>query len=428
MRLSAAELKKEVQDQLDSNFALEFLDTNNYEENERDSNNDVLNIFSSAYHSSKRIESKNINESKRDLRSYLRWQLQLSKFSKIDREIAEEIIKNINSDGFLIIEESDLYKKFRNVSNKKISLILNRIQRFDPPGVGAFNLQESLLIQVKQLPNKLDCKEIAIELLKKNFQLFLEKNFQKLKESMEISNHELKRTFLLIRLLSPFPGREINKKETSYIKPEILVRKKSNEWAVELMTNALPRIKINSKYAELIKKSDDYKNDKRFQNDLRRATWLIESLRKREKALLQVSKCIMNFQLDFLQYGQEAIKPMKLEDIASIVGLHQSTISRITNKKYVQTPNGIFELKFFFSKGSKMNNGKLISSLSIKEKIKKIIKLEASDKPYSDQKIKEMLKKEGIDISRRAITKYRENLSLPSSYERKKNLLFENKL
>ncbi len=423
LQLSAAELKQEVQDRLYSNFLLEKIETKPTEFYDYENKKEVFSLsFLSGKISNEIFEKEQKNSSNRNLKSYLIWQMQMSNFSKTEREIAEEIIKNINSDGFLMLDKFQINKNLKrsNISEKKISLVLNRIQSFDPPGIGASNLKDSLLIQARQLPDKLDCKDRIIELLENYFHLLIKKNFKKIKEEMNISKYDLDKTLLLVRLLNPAPGKEIENEKTNYIEPEVNVVKKNGKWDVVLIASALPKIKINYSYAELIKETRDYQNDTRFKGDLKQANWLIESIKKREDALLKVSRCIIDNQIGFLHHGELAMIPMKLADIAEKVGLHESTISRITEKKYIQTPKGIFELKYFFSSGSKLINGNLISSLAIKEKIKNIIDLENPQKPLSDQLIKNILEQEGIYISRRAITKYRVNLLIPSSYKRKK--------
>jgi RNA polymerase sigma-54 factor len=237
---------------------------------------------------------------------------------------------------------------------------------------------------------------------------------------MKLKREELEQVIVLIQSLYPRPGSQVQEAQTEYVVPDVLVKKAGAAWKVELNTDALPRLRINSNYAGMIRRADNSADNLSLKNHLQEARWFIKSLQSRSETLLRVASCIVERQRGFLEYGEEAMKPLVLHDIADSLGLHGSTISRVTTRKYMYTPRGVFELKYFFSSHVGTEQGGTCSSTAIRALIKKHIQAEKPEKPLSDSKITELLSGQGIQVARRTVAKYRESLSIPSSSERKR--------
>ena len=357
------------------------------------------------------------------LHEHLRWQMQLTPFSDTDRAIAEFIIDAINDDGYLGMSLADIHQELINdleIEEDEIEAVLHRIQNFDPPGVGARDLKESLLLQLKQFPLESPWLEPARQLINNHFDLLAKREYAQLTRRLKISEEELKLIIQLIQSLNPRPGSQITASQPEYIVPDVIVSKNNNQWKVELNPDAAPRLRVNPHYASLIKQVNNNDDNTYLKNHLQEARWFIKSLVSRNETLLKVASSIVERQTDFLEHGDEAMKALVLHDIAEAVGMHESTISRVTSKKYMHTPRGIFELKYFFSSHVSTSNGGECSATAIRALLKKLIATENTNKPLSDSKLATILGDQGINVARRTVAKYREAMAIPPSNERKR--------
>jgi RNA polymerase sigma-54 factor len=358
------------------------------------------------------------------LQDHLRWQMQLTPFSETDRTIAESIIDSINDDGYLGTSVEDIHQaladELEELELDEVTAVLHRIQFFDPPGVGARDLRENLLIQLKQLPLDVEWQRQAIELVDKHFDLLANRDYAQLMRRMKLNEDQLKAVMQVIQSLNPRPGSQITTARPEYIVPDVIVKKVKGQWRVELNPDAAPRLRINAQYANMIKDVNNSADTTYLKNHLQEARWFIKSLASRNETLLKVATSIVERQRAFLEYGEEAMKALVLHDVAEEVGMHESTISRVTTKKYMHTPRGIFELKYFFSSHVSTTDGGECSATAIRALIKKMIAAEDSNKPLSDSKIANVLSEQGINVARRTVAKYREAMAIPPSNERKR--------
>lgn len=321
------------------------------------------------------------------------------------------IIGNLDEKGFFNMPLDILAKK-ENIKVEKLKNILDIVKTFDPPGIGAKDIKECLSIQL--INKKLD-NTVAYKIIKYYFKELLNGNFDLIKKKLNISDYRLQENIKIISKLSPNPIVNISNQGVNYIVPDIYIYKNNKKWQIDLNRQGIYNLKINYFYKKVAnnKESKTYINEK-----IQSANWLIKSLEEREKTIYKISKAILKRQINFFNYGVKHLKPMILNDIASDVNMHESTISRVARSKFVHTERGIFELKFFFNNYLKTNNG-ILSSKSVKEQIFEIIKEENKKNPYSDESILQKLNSTGIKISRRTITKYRKQLQIPSSHKRK---------
>ena len=362
------------------------------------------------------------------LKDHLLWQMELTPFSPRDHAIASFIIDAINDDGYLIVPLEELQKTISQqaltdleepLELKEVQIVLHQIQQFDPLGVGARDLKECLLLQLKQFsPNMPDLNEMKY-MVENYLPLLAKKNYPQLKSKMKISEERLKILLKKLKRLNPKPGLSILSKKSEYIIPDVIVQKQQGIWVVDLNMEFSPHIRINPSYAALVKRADSSRDNLFLKEQLTEARWFLKSLQNRNDTLLRVARCIVEKQTDFLEKGAEAMKPLILRDVASELNLHESTISRVTTKKYLLTPRGTFELKHFFSSHLHKAGGEECSSTAIRAFIKKIIANEQPKKPLSDHAIAKLLAKEGIPIARRTVAKYRETLAIPASHDRK---------
>ena len=361
------------------------------------------------------------------LESHLLWQLNLTPMAESDRVIALAIIDAITDDGLLGTSIDDLCATLaqNNQSTEapptedEVTEILQRIQRFDPVGVGARDLRECLLIQLEQLDEATPWLNEAKLLVDQFLALLGSKDFAALVRQTQLSEHELSQVVALIRTLQPRPGAALLLNQTDYEVPDVLVRKEKGRWLVELNPDTLPKVRINSTYAGMIKSVPAGPDKDYLRDNLQDAKWFLKSLQTRHDTLLKVATKIIEVQKDFLELGPEAMKPLILADIAEQVDLHESTISRVTNRKYLATPRGLYELKYFFSSHVGTATGGEVSSTAIRALIRKVTAEENPRKPLSDSKIAAILSEQNINVARRTVAKYRESLSIPPSNERK---------
>lgn len=369
------------------------------------------------------------------LQDHLLWQLNLTPMSDRDRIIAMTIIDAVEPTGLLnqsLLEIFDgLYERWQNAANEaalssdeqleldEVQAVLHRVQQFDPPGVAAQDLRECLLIQLNQLdintPWLIDAKEVVSDYL----DLLASHDYKTLIRKSGIRENTLREAIKLIQTLNPQPGNAIDSERTEYVVPDVYVSKQAGRWRVELNPDSTPRLSINKQYAAMIKRADNSHDNTILKNHLQEARWFLKSLESRNETLLKVASAIMNHQRNFLEYGAEAMKPLVLHEIAGSVELHESTVSRVTTNKYIHTPRGLFELKYFFSSHVPTTGGGECSSTAIRALIKKLVAAENPKKPLSDSQIADLLEKQGIQVARRTIAKYREALNIAPSNERK---------
>ncbi|WP_090940655.1 RNA polymerase factor sigma-54 [Azotobacter beijerinckii] len=357
------------------------------------------------------------------LQSHLLWQLNLAPMSDTDRLIAVTLIDSISSDGYLEASLEEILTSLDpelDIELDEVEMVLRRIQQFEPAGVAARDLSESLLLQLRQLPIDTPWLEEAKRLARDYLDLLGNRDFAQLMRRMKLKEEELRPVIELIQSLNPRPGAQIEASEPEYVVPDVIVRKHNERWLVELNQEAMPRLRINPHYAGFIRRADASADNTFMRNQLQEARWFIKSLQSRNETLMKVATQIVEHQRGFLDYGEEAMKPLVLHDIAEAVGMHESTISRVTTQKYMHTPRGIYELKYFFSSHVSTAEGGECSSTAIRAIIKKLVAAENPKKPLSDSKIAGLLEEQGIQVARRTVAKYRESLSIAPSSERKR--------
>ncbi len=356
------------------------------------------------------------------LHDHLSWQLNLTPFSDLDRNIAVTIIDAVNEDGYLTTTLEEIHSALADdeVALDEVEAVLHRIQQFDPPGVAARNPRECLLLQLQQLPKETRWLDAALRLVGDYFDLLANQDHQQIKRQLKLSDDELSEVIRLIRTLSPHPGTAIADSQAQYVVPDVFVSKKNNRWVVELNPSVTPRLRINTDYAKLIRRADSSDANTYLKNHLQEARWFLKSLLSRNQTLLKVATKIVEVQRNFFEYGEEAMRPLVLRDIAEALEMHESTISRVTTQKYMYTPRGTFEFKYFFSSHVSTAAGGECSATAIRALIKKLVAAEKPSKPLSDNKIASILTDQGINIARRTIAKYREAMAIPPSNERKR--------
>mgnify|MGYP001821692123 CR=1 FL=1 len=361
---------------------------------------------------------ENLLTRKPSLTDHLMWQLGLSRLENREREIAAQIIGNVDDDGYLQLSIEEVSAQ-TGCDPEQAEKVLAAVQDFDPPGVASRSLQECLLKQVEQL----DMTEDPVGIILRDHINDLEtRRYQVIARCLQIPLDDVFSAAKFISSLDPRPGSQFGQEDVHYIIPDIFVYKISDEYVVVLNDEGLPNLRINSFYRNALSGAEplDEKAGEYIQEKLRGALWLIKSIHQRQRTIYRVTKSIVKFQRDFFDRGVEHLKPLVLRDVAEDIEMHESTVSRVTTNKYVQTPQGLFELKYFFNSGISTTGGDSVASESVKSKIKEIITGEDARKPFSDQKIVEILRGQGIDIARRTVTKYREMLGVGSSTQRKR--------
>ena len=357
------------------------------------------------------------------LKDRLGWQIALVRLGDVDRIIAAALIDAVGDDGYLVLTLEDVRQSLdpggREVTIEQVEAVLRQIQSLDPPGVAARNLEECLAIQLRQLPADTEWRDAALTLVAGHLQALASKNHARLMAALGLGKRELQGVIDLIRSLSPRPGAAVQPSAPEYVVPDVFVRRENGAWKVELNPDAAPRVRINSQYANLVRRSDDSADNHTLKTHLQEARWLIRSLHNRGETLLKTATCIVERQRGFLEHGEEAMKPMVLADVAHTIGMHESTVSRAATGKYMHTPRGLFELKYFFSSHVHTASGSEASSTAVRAVLRKLIASEDPARPLSDQKLKEVLSGQGIRIARRTVAKYREEMAIPSSTERK---------
>ncbi len=357
-----------------------------------------------------------------NLQDHLLWQLNLTPMSDADREVATMLIDGVDDDGYLHTTVEDVIEAMDpslEIEEEEVMAVLHRLQQFDPAGVFCRDLRECLLLQLHQLPQDTPWLTEAQLIIRDHIDLLGSRDYQSLMRRTKLKEDDLKSVMRLIKELNPKPGAGIAPEESEYVIPDVIVRQIRDEWRVELNPEIAPKLRVNADYASLIRRSDSSADNTFLKDHLQEARWFIKSLQSRNDTLLKVATKIVEFQIDFFEEGDEGMKPLVLHDIAEAVGMHESTISRVTTQKYMHTPRGIFELKYFFSSHVSTDSGGECSSTAIRAMIKKLIADENTRKPLSDNKIATMLGEKGIKVARRTVAKYREAMLIPPSNERK---------
>lgn len=359
------------------------------------------------------------------LQQHLLWQMRLTPFTETEQAIATTIIDSIEDDGYLKCTLDDIQQslgeEFAEVELDEIETVLHRIQHFDPVGVGARDLRECLLIQLRLYDAAaLQQIDLLTELIDKHLDTLAKRDYALIKRALKVSDDELTDLVRSIQLLNPRPGSLIQTDNTEYIVPDVYAKKINGRWRLSLNPDNAPRLQIAEHYAQLINRADSSAENTYLKNNLQEARWFLKSLQSRNETLIKVTEAIVERQKDFLDHGEEAMRPLVLADIAETVEMHESTISRVTTRKYLHTPRGIFELKFFFSSHVGTESGGECSATAIRAIIKKLVAAENPRKPLSDSKIADILGEQGINVARRTIAKYRETLLIPPSNERKR--------
>jgi RNA polymerase sigma-54 factor len=357
-------------------------------------------------------------KSETSLAEHLLWQLSLTVHDELEKQIGTYLIGNIDDDGYLQCQPEEVAKVF-GVEEEPISAVLEVIQSFDPPGVGALDLQESLLIQLHHL--EMD-DSLAWKIVQQYLSQLDERYFQKIAKSFGVTINEVIAAVGLIRTLDPKPGSRFNSPRVEYIVPDVVVVKVDDDYQVILNEDGMPSLRINALYQNVLRQNDGMQSDTReyLEEKFRSAIWLMKSVEQRRQTLLRVTKSLCKFQREFLDKGLAYLKPLVLKDVADDIGMHESTVSRVTTNKYVYTPQGVFELKFFFHSGLESLDGDAMSSVSVKDIIRKAVAAEDARKPLTDQQLMLILEAKGVKIARRTIAKYRQELHIYPASRRKR--------
>jgi RNA polymerase sigma-54 factor len=452
LQLSTLELQQELQQALESNPLLEQTDLHEEVDSQEETDNEANDTFDTV----DALEQKEMpdelpldaswdeiytagtpsgtgtdyqddelpvyqGETTQSLQDYLMWQVGLTPFSDTDRAIATSIVDAVDETGYLTASLEEILESIgdEELDLDEVEAVLKRIQRFDPIGVAAKDLRDCLLIQLSQFSKETPWLTEAKTIISDHLDLLANHDFRSLMRVTRLKEDVLKDAVALIQSLDPRPGQSIQTGEPEYVIPDVLVRKISGRWMVELNSDSIPRLQINQHYAGMCNNARNDADSQFIRSNLQEAKWLIKSLESRNDTLLRVSRCIVEQQQAFFEKGEEFMKPMVLADIAQAVEMHESTISRVTTQKYLHSPRGIFELKYFFSSHVNTEGGGEASSTAIRALVKKLIAAENPAKPLSDSKLTTMLSEQGIMVARRTVAKYRESLSIPPSNQRK---------
>ncbi len=369
------------------------------------------------------LENQSGNEQD-SLQEHLLWQLELSSLTELDNVIAITLIDSLDESGYLQESAENIYENlkedYEEIELDEVEAVLKFVQRLDPIGSGSRNLQECLDIQLQQMSDETPAISCARLLVEKYLDLVATKNYKQIIKLTKLPLEEVENAIKLIQSLNPRPGDLVSAQKSEYIVPDVYVFKHEGLWGVRLNSDSTPKLRINDVYSSLVKDSSQSNDAEYLRNQLQEARWFIKSLQSRNETLMRVANSILRHQRAFFEYGEEAMRPLVLRDVAEELDLHESTISRVTTNKYLDCARGVFEFKYFFSSHVNTNDGGICSATAIRAMIKKLIKEEAQAKPLSDNKIATMLEENGITVARRTIAKYRESLGIPSSSERRK--------
>jgi len=354
------------------------------------------------------------------LREHLLWQLEMARLDPRQKAIGNAIIDAINDDGYLTDPFDAIAGTLRpeiDAGDGEIGQVLQAVQGFDPLGVGARNVGECITLQLRALDPETPGLAAALAIAAEHLDLVATREMNQLRRALKASDEELEQALALVRGCHPRPGSQISPAAPEYVVPDVFVRRTTNGWTVEMNSSTLPRVRINESYANLLGRGASHAT---MRSQLQEARWLLKSLEIRHDTLLKVARSIVERQHAFLDQGDEHMRPMILRDIAAAIEMHESTVSRVTSGKYMHTPRGVFELRYFFSSQVEGADGSGTSSTAIRAKIRKLIREETPGTPLSDSRIAEILSKEGIPVARRTVAKYRESMGIAPSNERKR--------
>ncbi|GFD73307.1 RNA polymerase factor sigma-54 [Alteromonas marina] len=465
LQLSTLDLQQEIQEALDSNPLLEVEEGNDEPQSEKNNlDNDDGASEASATASSDTLEAGDAlekndlpdelpidstwdeyysassapapgpssddeqifqGETTDDIQEHLSWQMRLTHFSETDRAIATAIIDSIDESGYLTVSLEEILDAVNDddleepIEMDEVECVLKRIQMFDPIGSGSRTPQECLMVQLRQFSDDTPWLAEAKQLIEEYSDLLSSKDYRTLMRKSRLKEDQLREAMRLLQTLNPRPGSALVTKEPEYVIPDVSVAKKNGRWVVELNPDSLPKLSVNQQYAAMSRRAKNSSDSQFIRSHMQEAKWFIKSLESRNETLMKVANCIVQQQMGFFEHGPEMMKPMVLNDVAEMVDMHESTISRVTTQKYMHTPRGIFELKYFFSSHVATESGGECSSTAIRALIKKLVAAENVSKPLSDSKIASLLAEQGIKVARRTIAKYRESLSIPPSNQRK---------
>lgn len=382
------------------------------------------------------VNLEQVHQVTESFQGHLEWQLNLTPFSDRDREIATAFIDAIDGSGLISEDLLDVVAHIQQgdfdsptqqeqtqeeqIQEDELIAVLHRLQQFDPPGVFARDIRECLLIQLKQMAEETEHLQSALLLVSDFLEDIASIESPRLAKKAGLDADQLEGALQLIRSLNPRPGEAFNSNDIDYIVPDAYVEKIKGRWKVQLNDSNMPRLRINDSYSALIKRSDTSNENQFLKDNLAEARWFLRSIESRNETLMRVAMTIVDLQQGFLDYGPVAMKPMVLSDIASKLELHESTISRVTTSKYLATPQGIYELKYFFSSHVGTSGGGECSSTAVCAILKEMISAEQPAKPLSDNKLTSLLEDQGIHVARRTVAKYRESMGIPSSSQRKR--------
>ncbi len=433
LQLPILDLNAQIQEALEENIMLEMEDLPDVPTTSAESTAEVETIKAdelwqtraaertqdSGWNGEGRPITEFADESGETLREHLYWQLEMENFTHREALIGEALVDSINDDGYLIADIDEIIDSLHEepaVTGEEAEKTLKKIQQLDPVGVGSRSLSECVICQIEQLDSETPGVKLALDIAADHLDLVANRDYGELRRGLRTSEENLHEAIALVRGCNPKPGLAVSPAAAQYVIPDVFVRKVDDRWQVEISPTGVPRLSVNQQYAKLLRGSGEHAV---LKTQLQEARWLIRSLEIRNETLLKVATSIVARQVDFLEHGEESMKPMVLRDIAEEIGMHESTISRVTTNKYMHTPRGVFEFKYFFSSHLSSASGEDQSSTSVRAKIRKLISAENTAKPLSDSKITNLLKDEGISVARRTVAKYREAMNISSSSERR---------
>ena len=433
LQLPVLDLSAQIQEALEENIMLEMEDLPDVPKTSAESTAEIETIKAEdswqsqsmeriqdgGWNGERRPSNDFADQSGQTLREHLLWQLELEDFSPREAVIGEAIIDAINDDGYLTVELAEI-KDFvgddAGVTDEELEQALAKVQRLDPVGVGARSLAECITLQLRQLESSTPGVDLAILMASDHLSHIASQEYGEIRRALRTTEEDFDEALALVKSCNPKPGLAVSPAPAEYVVPDVFVRKIDGRWQVEISASGIPRLSVNQQYAKLLRGSGDHAA---LRTQLQEARWLVRSLEIRNETLLKVATCIVSRQREFLEHGDEAMKPLVLRDVAESIGMHESTISRVTTNKYMHTPRGVFEFKYFFSSHLSTVDGEDQSSTSVRAKIRKMIGAENPAKPLSDSKIASQLAEDGINVARRTVAKYREAMKIPSSSERK---------
>lgn len=445
LQLSSLDLQEEIEQVLEQNFMLERVEERPAQEAPADTpespeaaaetpdSNESAEAAADEIEDWRSAEPRGSGEDDEDfrqsgmhvppsLREHLTWQLEVSPFADLERALALHLIDAINDNGYL--EDwpglSERLLTQPGVTPELLEQVLSRVQDFDPPGIAARSVAECLGLQVRQLPADTPGHATALALVKAgNSDLLTAKQPARVADALGCEVADAVSALALIQALSPHPGSAFARVDAEYVTPEVFVTKKRSGWVVSLNPEVAPKLRINPEYQALVRRADASKEQQTLKQHLQEARFFLNSLKSRYDTLLRVAQCIVDSQRGFLDYGHEAMRPLILRDVAERLGVHESTVSRATAHKYMATPRGLFELKYFFSSQVATTTGGVASATAIQAMIRRLIQAEPPESPCSDSHLADLLLAEGIKVARRTVAKYRELMGIPPSHERK---------